>query len=90
MKLTEYKNYVRGKRVSVIGMGISNAPLAEFLNGCGAIVTARDKKTPEELGRFFSMVMQNMTDRIEQKHEEVARLTLASLVAAKTELIPEM
>ena len=40
--------------------------------------------SPEELGRFFSMVMQNMTDRIEQKHEEVARLTLASLVAAKT------
>ena len=40
--------------------------------------------SPEELGRFFSMVMQNMTDRIEQKHEEIARLTLASLVAAKT------
>ena len=53
MKLTEYKNYVRGKRVSVIGMGISNAPLAEFLNGCGAVVTARDKKTPKELGEVY-------------------------------------
>ena len=53
MKLSEYKNYIRGKRVSVIGMGISNVPLAEFLNGCGATVTARDKKTPEELGEVF-------------------------------------
>lgn len=40
--------------------------------------------SPEELGRFFSMIMQNMTDRIEQKHEEIARLTVASLIAAKT------
>lgn len=40
--------------------------------------------SPEELSRFFSMVMQNMTDRIEQKHEEIARLTVASLIAAKT------
>ena len=37
----------------------------------------------EELGRFFAMVMQNMTDRIEQKHEEIARLTVASLIASK-------
>lgn len=40
--------------------------------------------SPEELGRFFTMVMQNMTDRIEQKHEEIARMTVASLIAAKT------
>lgn len=38
---------------------------------------------PEELGQFFSMIMQNMTDRIEQKHEEIARLTLANFIAAK-------
>ena len=53
MKLSEYKKYIRGKRVSVIGMGISNAPLAEFLSVCGAAVTARDKKSPEELGEVY-------------------------------------
>lgn len=39
---------------------------------------------PEQLGQFFSMIMQNMTDRIEQKHEEIARLTVANFIAAKT------
>lgn len=39
---------------------------------------------PDELGEFMSMVMQNMTDRIEQKHEEISRATVASLIAAKT------
>ena len=53
MKLSEYKNHIRGKRVSVIGMGVSNAPLAEFLSDCGAVVTARDKKTPGELGEVY-------------------------------------
>lgn len=53
MKLSDYKSYIRGKRVSVIGMGISNCPLAEFLQSCGASVTARDKKSPEELGEIY-------------------------------------
>lgn len=38
---------------------------------------------PEQLASFFSMIMQNMTDRIEQKHEEIARLTVANFIAAK-------
>ena len=38
----------------------------------------------DELGRFFSMIMQNMTDRIEQKHEEIARATIANFIGAKT------
>lgn len=39
---------------------------------------------PDQLASFFSMIMQNMTDRIEQKHEEIARLTVANFIAAKT------
>ena len=37
------------KKVCVIGMGVSNTPLVEWLLAHGAIVTARDKKSYDEL-----------------------------------------
>lgn len=44
------KERFSGKRVSVIGVGISNRPLVTLLTDAGAIVTARDKKSRTELG----------------------------------------
>ena len=46
------KNRFENKRVSVIGIGISNRPLIELLVQSGAIVTARDKKSRESLGEI--------------------------------------
>lgn len=37
-----------------------------------------------EFGRFVSMVMQNVSDMIEQSHENLARATLANYIAGKT------
>ncbi|MBO4422797.1 MAG: UDP-N-acetylmuramoyl-L-alanine--D-glutamate ligase, partial [Clostridia bacterium] len=53
MNISEYENSIKGRRVSVIGLGVSNVPLIEFLHGCGAVITARDKKSPEELGAVY-------------------------------------
>ena len=49
-KFEAFKKFVNGKKISVVGIGISNLPLIKFLNENGAIVTAYDKKTQEELG----------------------------------------
>ncbi len=46
----DFKKFIDGKRVGVIGIGVSNIPLINFLIHLGAIVTAFDKKTEEELG----------------------------------------
>ncbi len=48
-KFSAFKNYVKGKKIGVVGIGISNIPLIELLCENGAIVTAYDKKTEEEL-----------------------------------------
>lgn len=50
MKVAKFKEYIKGKSVSVIGIGISNRPLIKYLVGLGAIVKAHDKKTEEALG----------------------------------------
>ena len=48
-KLAEYKAFLKGKTASVIGVGISNIPLIDFLLENGVTVTARDKKDREKL-----------------------------------------
>ena len=50
MTLQQYLASLRGKQVTVIGIGVSNRPLLRLLAGAGAEVTARDKKTEEQLG----------------------------------------
>lgn len=48
-----FKARFENKRVTVIGIGISNRPLIEMLLEAGALVTACDKKTPEALGAVY-------------------------------------
>lgn len=38
---------------------------------------------PEEFGRFVSMLTQNISDQMEQDHENMARLCLANFIGAK-------
>ncbi len=51
-RLTEFKDYIKGKRVTVVGIGISNTPLIDFFLKNKAVVTARDIKSFEALGEL--------------------------------------
>ncbi|MBE6072910.1 MAG: UDP-N-acetylmuramoyl-L-alanine--D-glutamate ligase [Clostridium butyricum] len=46
----EFKDFIFGKNVGVVGIGVSNIPLINFLLNLGAKVTAFDKKKKGELG----------------------------------------
>lgn len=50
MKVAKFKEYIKGKNVGVIGIGISNRPLIKYLVSAGAEVLAYDRKTEEQLG----------------------------------------
>lgn len=50
MNLLDWMQYIRGKRCAVVGIGVSNRPLIDFLLMRGAVVCARDKKTREQFG----------------------------------------
>lgn len=49
-KLAAFKAEMKDKKVTVLGIGISNLPLIRFLAGVGAVITAADKRTEEQLG----------------------------------------
>lgn len=50
MNPSEWFDLLRGAKCEVIGLGVSNLPLVGWLAEHGASVTARDRKTREELG----------------------------------------
>ncbi|ATD53891.1 UDP-N-acetylmuramoyl-L-alanine--D-glutamate ligase [Clostridium chauvoei] len=50
----EFKEFINGKNVAVVGIGVSNIPLINFLFKLGATVTAFDKKTEDQLGEVVN------------------------------------
>ncbi|MBE7036757.1 MAG: UDP-N-acetylmuramoyl-L-alanine--D-glutamate ligase [Ruminococcaceae bacterium] len=52
-KLLTFKKEIKGKKICVVGIGISHLPLIDFLLNCGAEVTACDRKTKEQLGTTY-------------------------------------
>ena len=54
MNVFEYKGSLKDKKISVIGVGVSNVPLIRFLIDGGALVTAHDRKNAEALGEIYS------------------------------------
>lgn len=43
-KFEEFKNNINGKKIAVLGLGVSNIPAIEYLNKLGAIIYAHDQK----------------------------------------------
>lgn len=56
MTLSEYIASLRGKTISVIGIGVSNTPLIQLLLEQGCTVTARDKSSREMLGETATVL----------------------------------
>jgi len=50
-KLNEFENYIKGKKVAIIGIGVSNIPLLQYFNNLGAIVTVFDKREEEKIDK---------------------------------------
>ena len=49
MTLSEYLNSMQGKKIAVLGYGISNRPLVKLLAEAGLPVTVRDKGSLPEI-----------------------------------------
>ncbi|MBQ3146036.1 MAG: UDP-N-acetylmuramoyl-L-alanine--D-glutamate ligase [Clostridia bacterium] len=56
-KLEEFNNYIKNKKVAIIGLGVSNIPLIDYLYNLGSEITLFNNKTIEELDK-------NVMDRI--------------------------
>ena len=48
-KLEEFENSLKSKKVAIIGLGVSNIPLIDYMHEKGALVTLFDNRKQEEL-----------------------------------------
>ena len=56
LTFNDFSSKWKGKRAAVIGIGISNLPLIDFLLSAGLSVVARDKKTQDEIKDAPSLI----------------------------------
>lgn len=49
----DFKDFIKNKKVAVVGVGVSNTPLIKFLINLGATVTGFDAKSRSELGSII-------------------------------------
>ena len=49
LKLAEFQQKIKGKKVAIIGLGVSNIPLIEYLKEIEAEITVFDKREYEKL-----------------------------------------
>ena len=52
--MDEFNQKIRGSKVAVVGIGVSNVPLIKFLINHGASVVAHDKRTESQLGVTYN------------------------------------
>ena len=48
-KLEEFNNYIMGKDIAIIGLGVSNIPLLDYFHGLAANVTVFDNRTADKI-----------------------------------------
>lgn len=53
LNIEEYRKFLNGKNITVIGIGISNIPLIKFLSASDVKITAMDKRDKEALGSVY-------------------------------------
>lgn len=58
-KLEEFNNYIKYRKIAVIGLGISNLPLLDYLHEQKSIVTVFDKRKIDDISKE---VMDKITD----------------------------
>lgn len=78
-QFSEFKEFIKGKNVAVVGIGVSNIPLIRFLVKLGAVVTAFDQKTREELGEIADE-FDNLSVSLELGEGYLDRLTGVDVV----------
>ena len=64
MTLNEYMSSLRGKRIAVVGIGVSNRPLISLLLDAGCDVTACDKRDRAALGEDAAAELENRGCRL--------------------------
>lgn len=64
MTIQEFKNDARGKKIAVVGAGVSNMPLIRMLSECGADVCVYDRRTADKMEETYEELRELGVDTV--------------------------
>lgn len=95
-KLEEFNNYLKNRKVAVIGLGVSNIPLLEYLYNLSAKVTVFDDRKMEEIPKDTLDKITQYTFEFSYGEDNLSKLVgfdiifrSPSCMPTKTELVEE-
>ncbi|MBE7065596.1 MAG: UDP-N-acetylmuramoyl-L-alanine--D-glutamate ligase [Ruminococcaceae bacterium] len=85
----KFKNYIQDKTVAVLGLGISNMPLIEFLNkiGVSEIIVFELKDDAETVAKVDKMIDEGLIDAYHIGKDYLSHLPGSSDVVFKTPIV---
>lgn len=60
VKLQEFKNNIKNKKIAIIGLGVSNKPLIEYLHNLECKITVFDKREEEKIDKDILEIVKNL------------------------------
>lgn len=95
-KLIEFNTYLKGHRVALIGLGISNVPLIDYLHDVGAIVTIFERREAQYIEKavidkiiYYDMEFYFGEDYLDELGEFDVIFRTPSLLPTNDDLIRE-
>ena len=95
-KLEEFEKNIKSKKVAIIGLGVSNIPLIDYMYEKGAIVTIFDNRNVEDLSEEITSKIKNYNFKYIGGEDNLKKLKgfdivfrSPSCLPTKTELVAE-
>lgn len=87
-KLIEFNNYLRNRKVAVIGLGVSNIPLLDYLYNLQAKVTVFDDRSIEEIPKDIMDKITKYTFEFSFGENNLSKLTGFDLIFRSPSCMP--
>ena len=85
-----FKRSLMGKKVFVLGIGVSNLPALNFFGGCGAIVTACDMRTEDKFSEEVLKTINTVCDNCYFGEDYLDHLDEADIIVKSPGINPAL
>lgn len=89
-KLIEFENYIKGKKVAIIGLGVSNIPLIDYFHEKKSIVTVFDSREIEEISKEIMDKITNYAMEISLGKKYLSKLHGFDLILRSPSCLPTL
>lgn len=89
-KLEEFEKYVKGKKIAIIGLGVSNIPLIDYFHCLGSKVTVFDNREIQNIPKTIMDKITNYTMEFSFGKDNLAKLNGFDIIFRSPSCMPNI